>query len=1162
MIIKKLELQGFKSFSERTKIIFHPGITSIVGPNGTGKSNIVDALLWVLSGKRLKALRGERGSDIIFNGNTKTAPMSMADVSLILEDGDEELIINHRFFRSGEGEYRMNGKVSRLKDIHDYLWKKAIAETEYFVIEQGNIGLFLSSKPLEKRQLLEEAAGTAFYKDKKKQAQNKLENSEQNMDRLEDIIAEVARGKNSLKRQASAAIRYRQLRETIRQYTLFLFREKIHALEKNRKDTERNYRAGLEQEQELIARLKSEEKHLAETRKEVWEIERTNKKEKEDLFTLKTQISRVQSDQDKEEKRIDYFAENRAKAKRDAEELAKEKASLEAERDTSEDRLLRLNRELSTKLKELEEISRDTQGSDDDLKQKQEKIESLRSELLKNLAVQTELKNDASRYEKEVELVLRQEEKIKSQIEGESDLFAEKSTTIEQNTVEVKGLQNDLRIKKEELSHLQSTHEELISHMANLQDQVEVLRKEKEKNVHHLQALEKLEEKERKQDLAAKIPGSMGILADSIETDSEHALLIDVFWKEEAKANLIAAEDFLKYLPQHNPEGNYFLLSTHKESSIPEDVKKDPRVIGFLKAAIQPGSKIKNSFPQFEDAVIVRDLEAAVGLWLQHPTINSLTMRGELLCASGLMKLGPKKEGVFSLGHEIKSLKETIAGIEAKISPLVRTIDEKIQAEKKLEAQRQKASVFLSKLERQIDEKEKDNSYYRSETQKIESTVSLLKKEVDSLHKDKRDKSRKLEDLTERIKELEQAETALKDEVKKEEESLAHLRENISQRRKFFFELQSGVDLTKEKINNTKVQIQTISSRIETIDSKKKSLDKEIGLSKIEEQKSRARIEELSSEASHLEKEISNKETLEIDHESRLKEAEDEQQELERRLEEMRETYEAKKEVRVQWEVKKAERDRDIANCEESCWQELKKTLEEVKRDIPLESLPKIKIEDYLSKAKEKLQAFKAVNLMAEEEYLIQKERYEFLTQQRDDLRDSIDSTKEAIRKIDQESKMQFLTALREVNKNFKDVFALLFEGGHAEIKLVDPSAPLESGVEIIAQPPGKKVQSLSLLSGGEKSLTSLAFFFGLFRYKPTPFCILDEVDAALDETNLTRFLNLMKKIKDQTQFIIITHNFKTMEVADYIYGTSMAEPNITTIYAMKMETKKGGVLG
>jgi chromosome segregation protein len=1056
----------------------------------------------------------------------------------------------------------MNGKLVRLKDIADFLWKKAIAETEYFVIEQGSIGLFLSSKPLEKRQLLEEAAGTAFYKDKKKQAQKKLENSEQNMDRLEDIIAEVARAKNSLKRQASAAIRYRELRETIRKYTLFHFRGKIHSLEKSQIETASHYRKCLEQEQNLVADLRAEERRLAEKRKKVWEIETSNKQEKEGLFALKTQLSRLESDQDKEEKHILYYKESRAKAKKDREELLKEKAALEEEKTALKDTLLILNGQLKQKQKELGKISQDTQVTDGDLEQKQEKIEALRSELLEKLAIQTEIKNDASRYEKEVEIILRQEDKLKSQIESEKNLKEEKGSVIEQNTLDLEDLEESLKEKTQESSNAQAALEELHSEIANLQDQLENLEKDKDKNIHHLHALERLKEAERSQDLPDEIPGSFGILADLIDADPDHTILIDVLWKEEAKANLIAAGDFLNNISPNKPAGNYFLLSPHKKSQIPSEVEKDPRVTGLLKAAIQPDSRIKDHFPQFEEAVIVRDIKTAVELWLQYPTINTLTTQGDLLCASGLLKLGPKKEGMFSLSHEMKVLKETIAGIEAKISPLAHTIEKKLQNQRDLEEQKQEVSSLLSKLERQIDEKKKDNVYFRSETQKIDSTVTLLKKEKDVLLEEKKEKVEILKSLTKKIKELEEAEKALKEEVQKEEELLTRLRGNISQRRQLFFELQSNVDITQEKINNTKSQIQAISSRIHTIDAKMESLDGEIELSKVEEKKSRTRIQEFSSRASFLEKEIADKETQEMDHESRFKAAQNEQEELEKRMEEQREVYENKKDERVEWEIKKAERDRDIANCEESCWQELKKTLDEVKRDIPLESLPDKNIDDYLSKAKDKLQTFKAVNLMAEEEYLIQKERYEFLTQQRDDLRDSIDTTKEAIRKIDQESKTQFLDAMHEVNKNFKDVFALLFEGGHAEVKLVDPNLPLESGVEIIAQPPGKKVQSLTLLSGGEKSLTSLAFFFGLFRYKPTPFCILDEVDAALDERNLTRFLNLMKKIKDQTQFIIITHNFKTMEVADYIYGTSMGEPNITTVYAMKLEKKKQDHLG
>jgi chromosome segregation protein len=278
---------------------------------------------------------------------------------------------------------------------------------------------------------------------------------------------------------------------------------------------------------------------------------------------------------------------------------------------------------------------------------------------------------------------------------------------------------------------------------------------------------------------------------------------------------------------------------------------------------------------------------------------------------------------------------------------------------------------------------------------------------------------------------------------------------------------------------------------------------------------------------------------------------------MEKMVERFREECEARKEERVKREISKAEAERDLVNLEESCWQDLKKTRQEVKEEFPGEDVLEADIEEKLARAEEELQRHKSVNLLAEEEYADQKKRYDFLLQQKKDLRDSIDATREAIRKIDEESKTQFTAAMTEVNKNLQEVFSILFNGGTAELKLVDPNEPLESGVDIVAQPPGKKVQSLTLLSGGEKTLTSLAFFFALFRYKPTPFCVLDEVDAALDDINLARFLELMKKVRTQTQFILITHNTKTMEVADYIYGTTMAEPNITSLYSIKLEKKE-----
>ncbi len=327
--------------------------------------------------------------------------------------------------------------------------------------------------------------------------------------------------------------------------------------------------------------------------------------------------------------------------------------------------------------------------------------------------------------------------------------------------------------------------------------------------------------------------------------------------------------------------------------------------------------------------------------------------------------------------------------------------------------------------------------------------------------------------------------------------------------------------------------------------------------SETEQESLRRLTAELGDRTVNLDGQRAGQEESLAESESRLADLRRELAEAEAGLTGLREEHERLKDGRMGWEVRKAEVDRDLVNLEEACWQELKKTLQEVKAEAAPDEAPEAgAVEAELEESREKLQRIGAVNLMAEEEYQQAKERHDFLVQQRADLRESIAQTKAAIQQIDEESRQRFLTALADVNAYFQELFTTLFKGGTAEVRLLDAADPLESGVEVLAQPPGKKVGNMGLLSGGEKSLTSLAFLFALFRYKPTPFCILDEVDAALDEANLVRFLDLMKTIKSDTQFIIITHNYRTMEVADYIYGTTMEEPNVTRVFSMKMEKK------
>jgi len=1157
MIIKKIELQGFKSFPEKTKILFHPGITVVIGPNGTGKSNIVDALLWVLGGKRFKTLRGERGADIIFNGNEKKPPLGLADVNLYLGDEEEELLINHRLFRSGESEYRLNGKMARLKDIQECLWKRSIGEKDYFVIEQGSIGLFLSSKPTEKRLLVEEAAGTAYYKDKKRQAENKLESSEQNLIRLEDIIDEVSKSKNSLKRQANAALIYRKLRDNIRSLTALHYRTKIEDLETSQKEVAHRHEKLLNQENESLSRIKEEEGSLSSKRKDVWSLESVVNEEQKNIFSLQSNLSRLEAVKDQNIKRLDLFEEKKKKANEGLKETSKETSLLQKEATAASVSLKKLKAALTQKERAIRNATRKTHDLDEKKTLRQKGLESLRNEYFQSLSSSTEIKNKRAEYEKEIELIGRQEEKLAARQEKEKENLVDAGKKLDQKQKEIIRHEKQIKENKIELETGQKKLEEILTSIHPLEDKINGLNQKKEREEQRLQLLQKIEEKERRIDVTKDVPESLGFLADIIQINPKYLPLIDVFWKEEAKAVLLEVQDFLNNLGRRKLKGNFLLLHPQKKEAALPEAYKDSRVLGLLKTHIQADPKVKDFILNLREAAIIKDTRSAVDLWLQYPSLNFITLEGDVLLSSGLLQLGTKEEGLFSLSQEIKKTKAKIISFEGAIHPLSLELEEKIKEKQKREEDIKQRAERIAHLKKSMEDKEKEAALILSEKKKIEMNISALQSELKIIKDDKENMQKRLDSISRKITRIEKKEDALRKALESGEEESNVYQKKSENQKKQLFELQSSLELTHEKIKNLHQTLQNLEQRKENLGNRITSFQKE--MQEADKYKSHLKEEDhlLSKKIRALRDEKEQKEVKLAEDEVNLKSIQEEQKKWEMRINQLRDEHEKIKEARVEWEIKKAERDRDLVNLEESCWQELKKSLEEVKTEFPPEKTKDKDIQKKLEGEKEKLQKYKAVNLMAEEEYLSQKKRYDFLLQQKKDLRDSIDMTKEAIKRIDQEGKIRFSEALSEINNNFREVFTLLFNGGVAEVKLTDENNPLESGVEIAAQPPGKKLQSISLLSGGERSLTSLAFFFALFRYKPTPFCVLDEVDAALDDVNLQRFLNLMKKIKNQTQFILVTHNFKTMEVADYIYGTTMSEPNITTIYSMQLDKNK-----
>ncbi len=1160
MLIKRIEIQGFKSFGERTKVVFHPGITAIVGPNGTGKSNIIDSTLWALGGQRMKAVRADKVDDIIFNGNAKRPPLGMADVTLILGDAgtDEELTINHRVFRSGDSEYRLNGKVARLKDIQDTLWKRDVAEKDYYVIEQGAIGLFVTSKPQEKRLLLEEAAGTAFYKDKRKQAESKLELSEQNLLRLEDIVAEVEKAKNSLQRQASAANRYRKLREKIRELTGIHFQRRVRQVEASLEEVTGRFNKSLNRERDLVGLIHEIEKEIASRRKDVWDLEQVIKSRQEHLYGLKSQTVKIESDREKDTRRIDFFEEEKRKSAAGLEEFGRELAVLEKEIAENDSGLEELARTLAEKHGEVERAGSESQGAKERIPALEREIEDLRGHHLQRVSVLTESRNESLRLDKEWEFILRQEEKHRAQVAAQRKLLALQEEKLGRDEAALGDLKRGIETRETRIGELRTAAAESEAKAESLGRELAALRSKREEASFHFQALSTLEAKERETNAAPPLPGSRGILAYLIQADDAHAPLVDLFWKEESRALLIPAQDFLAALTGEAIRGNFLLVPAEAKTAPPPPLS-EPEVLGFLKSKVRPGPRASEAFDRLPEAVIVSDLAAAVRLWSRYPDLNFATLQGDIVLASGLVKAGQRGEGLVMLAREIKACEDRIAGHDLEILPLVTARREILGSVEKVGRELESETALKTEDERRMAEIGKELEFGRAEKDKIGNALDILGKEYEVQHRDKDELGRRREGLGLRLREAEAVEAEIKSRLESAERDLAGFMDAVSRKWQEHIELKAGRDLLEERIANARQQARSLAQRREAAQAKVRSLEDEIRSCDREEAGLRAGIDELAHRIKALEDERGLKEKELGSDEARLHELRSGIEEKERRIAKAREDLEVLKEERVRWEVGKAETERDRINLEESCWQELKKTLMEIKLEPQGEDLSDQDVESRLDEAREDLQRFKAVNLMAEEEYQAQKERYDFLTQQRNDLRQSIDTTQEAIRKIDDESRSQFLKAIEAVNKNFQDIFAILFKGGTAEVKLSEPETPLESGVEIVVQPPGKKVQNLALLSGGEKTLTSLAFLFALFRYKPTPFCILDEVDAALDEVNLGRFLELMKTIKKETQFIIVTHNFKTMEVADFIYGTTMAEPNITSIYSVKLDRKEGG---
>ncbi len=1166
MKIEKIELTGFKSFCEKTTFTLHPGITCIVGPNGCGKSNIVDAFRWVLGEQSAKMLRGNRMDEVIFSGSQSRKPRGMAEVNLHISfpeegnggSGSNTVVVTRRLYRSGESEYLINRQPCRLRDIREIFLDTGLEMRSYSILEQGRIGEIINAKPEERRFLIEEVAGIMKYKVRRAEAENKLQSSRLNLQRIGDILSEVKRQMNSLNRQAKKAERYRESSDLLREAELRLSRHEY--LEMSRKTSElRRELSGLKEREALLRRDITERENTVQQRRirliedeksieaEVKALEEKEAglrslEQREALYRrdiehmeaeielLRSQIRELEEEQERREASLRELRENEARIK---EKVEATKGVLRSREDElREDReVLRLREE------ELEEARKELFSLTD-------RLGLIRNDLNRLELQKEDLRRRMVRVTREMEEARRRAAEIGAEIKRNESEIEEKRREIQGRYAERERLNGELKAGLEKIKSLtaekNSLREEVASVGARVASLNEMVRGEidedelKRKGIELLAALSAVvdvpEEYERAVEaaLADKI---MGHLVRSQRDLLEAARVV----KERGlpRTAVLSVDDL------EVPGGDDF-------DGVPGEGVLLSGVVGNENRFSPLVKKLLGSF------LMVQDLETAHAM-MERGTLPSgvslVTRDGELLQQRGVLLCG-SGSSILKVRREIRELEGLLQQKKSRLGE----IDEEIsRAEEAVEGIR----GFLSEVEAGIVSLEKEISGMEITLRGLRDEESRFLRKADMLGLDRAGAEQELAGVEEakRAKEEELSgamaeREGMEDELDLIQNRVEELREVITQKIDALNQMKIELQGDTERLRSMEREMEGIRSAIGQMKRRALESGEAIERKKTETEKKREelreigeKLEEVARTAQRLRQGISGKrEVIRTEQEELLAE--------EASIGKVREELNRLSEDIHAREIGLTELEMKTARLVEGIIE--KYGVDVSSEEIPLEGLDPEEEREKVRQLREKLEAMGPVNLAALDEHRELSERYEFLSRQHQDIVSSIEELEEAISRINRTTRKLLRDAFEGLNKKFREVFTTLFGGGSAELRLTDEKNILESGIEIVAQPPGKRLQNLNLLSGGEKALAAVSLLFAGFLLKPSPLCILDEADAPLDESNTVRFREMLRDLTRNIQFIVITHNRITMEGAEYLYGITMEEPGVSKVLSLE----------
>lgn len=1183
MYLKKLELQGFKSFADKTVLEFMPGITTVIGPNGSGKSNISDAIRWVLGEQSMKSLRGSKTEDVIFAGTQSRKSVGFAEVSMVMDNSDQklpieynEVTITRKLYRSGESGYFINKTPCRLKDVLELFMDTGIGKDGYSIIGQGKIDEILSNKSDERRHIFEEAAGIVKYRVRKAESEKKLEQAKLNLLRINDIISEIETSIEPTRVQAEKAKQFLKLRDELKSIEIGLF---IH----NINDYKKRIEEVINEEDIYNTQLVRENERLS-------NIQETKEKLRASLDNITEQIEKMQNlgfenDKKKEQIKADInlnlekINNNNSNFERLEKEIIENDERLkilEEEKDQKNSKKINLTENKEKFAKELEEKETSLKELTDKMSSKELEMETKKKKVEDNTDEKYEISNTISTLVANVENSKARKKVIEEEINSNiseldssrmtkseiSQKFAEieaKREKIKNNLNEIESKRNeaDSKLKDYDLK-INQAESEMRMKDSRLKFLIET-EKEKEGYIRSVKAI--LQDCEKDSSLKK---GVHGVIANLVSVPKEYEVAIEMCLGQTMQNIVTDTEEDAKKLVNHLRKFNLGRASFLPISSVKgkklDRIKTEKGVIGIASDLVKFDKKYEQIILSLLGrTLIVDNMDNAIAIARKNSYgFRIVTLEGDVLNPSGAISGGSvstKTVNILGRSREIEDLKKYIAKLQEKIAILKK---EKEDYESSIEDLLEEVTALDNEL--------KDiEIVYATEKQKvisIEEAVSKVEKRLEKLREEDKSIDEQLninketqKDLNDKIAELDEENNSLNKEI-----------EEFASNNK---ETQSLVDDLNFDITNLKISVSSFDESEASIDEIVERINKDIeniNISTANKQDQKEKIiednkkleltnEELNTQIENLIKEVSNSgnKVEELKNDRIAKNAKLE--ETEENFTDQMEKIDGLKEQINKADIKKSKYEVELEQIISKMWEEY-----EITPNDPGEyQEPKnvAEVQKQVNELRSQMKEIGSVNIDSIEEYKKLKERYDFMNEQRLDLETTMAKLRNVISDMTSVMKKQFEERFKIINKNFSEVFIELFGGGRAELKLTDEENILESGIEIEVQPPGKKLQNMMLLSGGERAFTAIALLFAILKINPAPFCVLDEIEAALDDVNVYRFAEYLKKFAQNSQFLVITHRKGTMEAANTVYGITMQENGISKLLSLDLKEQR-----